>query len=58
MKRKAEAIRDKIMRNIGTDEPWVEEHGRTAVHWRRPLRIDEVNRMAPTPDVVERPGRT
>src|SRR5215470_3787231 len=62
--RKAEALRDRIMRNTGTDEPWVtEEMSQTfgeravAVHYRRPLRIDEIARMAPTPEVRERPGR-
>jgi hypothetical protein len=29
-----------------------------AVHWRKPLRVDEVNMMAPTPEVRERPGRS
>jgi hypothetical protein len=55
------------MRGVGTDEPW---HLETlphqldgdprlgvAVHYRKPLRIDEVNQMAPTPDVLERRGR-
>jgi hypothetical protein len=56
-RRKAEAIRDKTMRGVGTDEPWVEEDGWTAIHWRRPLRLDEINRMAPTPEVKARPGR-
>ena len=28
-----------------------------AVHWRRPLRLDEVARMAPTPEVKRREGR-
>lgn len=63
-KRKAEAIRDRIMSGIGTDEPYVEESmadllGERAVslHWRRPLRIDEVAQMAPTDEVKKRPGR-
>lgn len=62
--RKAEALRDRIMRGVGTDEPWVmEEMTRqlgeyaVAVHYRRPLRVDEINRMAPIPEVKERPGR-
>ena len=61
---KAEALRDRIMRGVGTDEPWVtEEMSRqlgemvVAVHCRRPLRIDEINRMAPTEAVRHRPGR-
>lgn len=52
------------MRGIGTDDPWIiEEHSghfgmaSVAVHYRRPLRLDEVNRMGPTPDAVARPGR-
>lgn len=62
--RRAEVLRDKLMRGVGTDEPWVmEEHSAmwgelaVAVHWRRPLTIAEVNRMAPTPEVRERRGR-
>jgi hypothetical protein len=55
--RKAEAVRDKALRGVGTDEPWIEETGSWAVHYRRPLRIDEVNRMAPTPEVLAREGR-
>lgn len=63
--RKAESIRDRIMRGIGTDEPWVTEEQSAewgefavAVHYRRPLRIDEVNRMAQTEEVKNRLGRT
>jgi hypothetical protein len=62
--RKAEELRDLIMRGVGTDEPWVVEEMTkqlgemaVAVHYRRPLRIDEINRMAPTPDVKARLGR-
>ena len=62
--RKAEALRDFIMRGVGTDEPWVvEEMSATigeravAVHYRRPLRIDEVARMAQTSEVRERQRR-
>ncbi len=62
--RKAEALRDRIMRNVGTDEPWVIEDMSdrlglmaVAVHYRKPLRIDEINRMAPTNAVRSRPGR-
>jgi hypothetical protein len=57
MMRKAEAARDKIMRGVGTDEPWVVEHGGWSMHYRKPLRVDEVNRMAPTQDVRAREGR-
>jgi hypothetical protein len=59
-----EAVRDRIMRGIGTDEPWVVEEMSAvigaraiAVHYRRPLRIDEVNQMAPTDEARVRPGR-
>jgi hypothetical protein len=61
---KAESLRDRIMRNVGTDEPWVvEEMSKMlgemaiAVHYRRPLRIDEINRMALTDAVKSSPGR-
>jgi hypothetical protein len=62
--RKAEALRDRIMRGVGTDELWVTEEmsaeigeRAVAVHYRKPLRVDEVARMAPTPEVKARPGR-
>lgn len=55
--RKAEAMRDKIMRGVGTDEAWVTSIGALAMHWRKPLRIDEVAQMAPTPAVLARKGR-
>jgi hypothetical protein len=69
--RKAQAVRDRVMRGAGTDEPWftddpLEVHDHmirtwgipsSAIHWRKPLRIDEVARMAPTPEVKEREGR-
>jgi len=62
--RKAEALRDRIMRGVGTDEPWIAEDMSAqlgemaiAVHYRKPLRIDEVARMAPTAEVLSRPGR-
>lgn len=45
------------MFKCGTDEPWYEEIGGVAVHWRKPLRIDEINRLAPTVEVRERKGR-
>jgi hypothetical protein len=62
--RKLEALRDRIMRGIGSEEPWFMEEmtddigeRAVAVHWRKPLRIDEVNRLAPTPEVRKRQGR-
>jgi hypothetical protein len=52
------------MSGTGTEEPWFMEHMATeigeraiAVHWRKPLRIDEVNQLRPTTEVRERPGR-
>ena len=49
----------------GTDEPWfydAEFYGDNkeyaiAAHWRKPLRIDEVNLLADTPEIRERRGR-
>lgn len=62
--RTAEAMRDKLMRGLGTDEAYIMEEmsawlGERAVsvHWRKPLRIDEVSRMAATDEVKARPGR-
>ena len=62
--RKAEALRNKIMRGVGTDEEWVTEEMSeqlgmlaSAVHYRRPLRVDEIAQMAPTAEVLARPGR-
>lgn len=62
--RKAEAVRDRVMRGLGTDEEYIMEEmtmmlGERAVsvHWRKPLRIDEIPRMAPTEEVIARPGR-
>ena len=52
------------MFGLGTDEPYVmeemsKEFGLRAVsaHWRKPLRIEEINLMAPTPEVKARQGR-
>ena len=62
--RKVEAIRDRIMRGIGTDEPFIQEDmvdmmcdRAVSVHWRKPLRIDEVAQLLPTMEVKQRPGR-
>lgn len=62
--RKAEAVRDRIMRGIGTHEPWVVEDmskqiglRAVAVHFRRPLSVIEVGQMAPNPETLSRPGR-
>lgn len=61
--RRIEALRDRIMAMCGTSEPLVESEGEEATllqvtrQWRKPLRIDEVARMAPTAEVRERKGR-
>lgn len=65
--RRLEALRDQVMFHTGTDEPWVTdpaeeveaETGRplVAMHWRKPLSIEEITQMAPTPEVRERKGR-
>ena len=56
--RKIEAMRDRIMCGIGAEEPWVVERGGIAMHFRRPLRIEEVNLLpADNPDVRARQGR-
>jgi len=56
--RKIEHIRDRIMRGLGTEEPLIPEDIRgVAHHWRKPLSIIEINQMAPTTEVRERPGR-
>lgn len=65
MWRKMEALRDRLMHGTGSDEPWFldeqfqHEFGSIAVsaHWRKPLRVDEVNLLAPTTEVRNRPGR-
>ena len=59
MWRRIEAMRDRIMDGVGTTEPWVIEMGQYwAVHYRRPLRLDEVNQLpADNPFVRAREGR-
>lgn len=63
MWRKMEALRDRLLFKVGTDELWflddefLSQFGGVSAHWRKPLRIDEVNQMAPTLDVRERQGR-
>jgi hypothetical protein len=64
-----ERIRDRIFFGLGTDEPLFEEilldaealatFGKLpiSVSWRKPLRIDEISKMAQTPEVKARPGR-
>jgi hypothetical protein len=59
MHRRIEAVRDRIFRGVGTDEPLIEEDMPLLQtrQWRKPLRIDEVNRMADTPEARQRPER-
>lgn len=62
-----EALRDRILHGCGTDEEWHMENPAevagvigaptVSIHWRKPLRIDEVSRMADTPEVRARAGR-
>ncbi len=61
----AARLRDRIMRGVGTTEPWVVEemsarlgNRAVAVHYRRPLSIMEVARMGRTAEVIARPGRS
>jgi len=58
--RRIEAARDRIMQGVGSNEPLIREDWtglRLTVQWRKPLSIEEINRMAPTPEVRARPGR-
>ena len=63
MHRKAEAVRDRLMRGTGTNEPFIEPTGeelaliKSTRQWRKPLSIEEINKMAPTHEVRARPGR-
>lgn len=46
MLRAAIALRDKIMIGVGVAEPFAAgEPGKVALHWRKPLRVDEVARL-------------
>lgn len=63
VRRSAEVTRDRIFFGIGTDEAFVYEdmtalnRGTITVNWRKPLRLEEINQMAPTEEVRMRPGR-
>jgi hypothetical protein len=64
-----ERIRNRILFGLGTDEPLFEEvlpddlaiarfgNLPISVSWRKPLSLAEVNQMAPTAEVRQRPGR-
>jgi hypothetical protein len=61
--RRIEATRDRIMDMCGSSEPLIEPWGEEAAllmvtkQWRKPCSIEEVARLAPTPEVRERRGR-
>jgi hypothetical protein len=58
-----EAMRDRILFGCGTSEPLIPVEGeerallRITMQWRKPLSLAEVERMAPTAEVRQRPGR-
>lgn len=48
------------MHGTGTVEPWIRDDWpglQYSMQWRKPMRIDEVNQLADTPEVRSRPGR-
>jgi len=63
MHRKAEAIRNRILRGCGTEEPFIEPEGEELAllvstrQWRKPMSISEIAQLALTPEVRMRPGR-
>jgi hypothetical protein len=65
MTREIEAIRDRIFAMCGSPEPMIEADARefpalnrrVTMQWRKPLSIEEVAQLAPTPEVRERKGR-
>jgi hypothetical protein len=59
-----EALRDRILFGLGTDEPLIpvssEERAAglvVSMQWRKPLSFAEIARLAATPEVLARPGR-
>lgn len=56
--RLVENARDQVFAMCGTAEPVIEERELVATRqFRKPLSLEEINRMAPTPEVRERRGR-
>lgn len=61
--RRMYAYKDSIFHGLGSPEPVIPVEGeeraslRVTMQWRRPLSILEVNQMAQTPEVRDRPGR-
>ena len=51
-------IRDHVFAALGQSAgAFVEERTRNAIHFRLPLRVDEIAQLAPTAEVRARPGR-
>lgn len=58
MHRLVENARDAVLEMCGTAEPVIEETALIATRqFRKPLSLEEVNQMAPTPEVRARQGR-
>ena len=55
--RYVESIQSKLLDQLGTTEETIIEVGGVALHYRKPLTLSEVNRMAQTPEVRRREGR-
>jgi hypothetical protein len=58
-----EAMRDRLLFGLGSPEPVIPIEGeelamaRITMQWRKPLSIQEIAQMAPTPEVRAREGR-
>jgi hypothetical protein len=46
---KMQFVRDTIMRGVGTSEAFIPEKGNSAMHWRKPLSIEETMLIRLTP---------
>lgn len=61
--RRLESYKNSIFRNIGSSEAVIPVEGeeramlKVTLQWRKPLSFGEVNQMAQTPEVRDRPGR-
>lgn len=56
-RRVVEMLMDRVMSRLGTKEDVIPDHTTSAMQWRKPLSVEEINQMAPTPEVRARPGR-
>jgi hypothetical protein len=62
-RRAFEHLANRIFYGVGSTEPLIPLTGveaaqaRVSMQWRKPLSIEEINRMAPTRDVRLRQGR-